>query len=87
MAGDAETKFLNLFLVPKPEFGNDKNEKNKDFDCVEMKNAIQAQLRKENEGLTDEEIARRREWLEKTDVTLAKWWRTLPTPNFPASRA
>ncbi|HEY4759854.1 MAG TPA: hypothetical protein VIH42_04670 [Thermoguttaceae bacterium] len=52
--------------------------KNKQFDCVEMKNAIQAQLRKEHEGLTDEEIARRRrEWLETSDDPLAKWWRSI----------
>jgi hypothetical protein len=51
---------------------------NKNFDCVEMKNAIQAKIRKENEGLSDEEIARRRhEWLEKSDDPLAQWWRSL----------
>jgi hypothetical protein len=60
---------------------------NKSFDCVEMKNAIQAQLRKENEGLTDEEIARRRrEWLEKSDDPLAKWWRSIPAPQRSAPR-
>jgi hypothetical protein len=52
--------------------------KNKEFDCVEMKNAIQAKIRKENEGLSDEEIARRRrEWLETSDDPLAQWWRSL----------
>jgi hypothetical protein len=46
-----------------------------------MKNSIQAQLRKENEGLTDEEIARRRrEWLETSEDPLAKWWRSISSP-------
>jgi hypothetical protein len=53
--------------------------KNKDFDCVEMKNELQARLAKKYEGLSDEEIARRRkEWLEKSDDPLAKWWRSIP---------
>jgi hypothetical protein len=61
--------------------------KNKEFDCVEMKNAIQAQLRKENEGLTDEEIARRRrEWLETSDDPLAKWWRSIPSSTTSSSK-
>ncbi|RJP34948.1 MAG: hypothetical protein C4527_01375 [Candidatus Omnitrophota bacterium] len=30
--------------------------KRKTFDCVQMKNDIQTQLRKEHEGMTDEEI-------------------------------
>ena len=30
--------------------------KRKTFDCVQMKHDIQAQLRKEHEGMTDEEI-------------------------------
>jgi len=55
--------------------------KNKKFDCVQMKNALQACMAKENEGLSDEEIARRRrEWLEKFDDPLAKWWRSIPSP-------
>ena len=50
----------------------------KSFDCVEMKNAIQAQLRKEYEGLDEKEIARRRrEWLETSDTEVAKWWRSI----------
>jgi hypothetical protein len=45
--------------------------KPKSFDCVEMKNAIQAQLRKQREGLSDEEIdRRRRHWLETSDDVL-----------------
>ncbi len=34
--------------------------KNKDFDCVEMKNQIQADLLREYEGLSEEEIQKRR---------------------------
>ena len=52
----------------------------KSFDCVEMKNAIQAQLRKEYEGLDDAEILRRRrQWLETSDSAVAKWWRSAQT--------
>jgi hypothetical protein len=52
--------------------------KDKQFDCVEMKNAIQTQLRKEHEGLSDEQIIRRRrEWLQTSDDPLAKWWRAI----------
>jgi hypothetical protein len=50
----------------------------KSFDCVEMKNGIQALLRKEHEGLSDEEIERRRRaWLETSDDRLARWWRSI----------
>jgi hypothetical protein len=50
----------------------------KAFDAMEMKNRIQAQLRKEHEGLTDEEIERhRRVWLETSDDPAAKWWRSV----------
>lgn len=59
--------------------------KTKSFDCVEMKNAIQAQLRKEHEGLSDEEIERRRRaWLETSDDRLAKWWRSHQTAKQPS---
>ncbi len=52
--------------------------KKKSFDCVEMKNAIQERLRKESEGLDEEEIARRRQqWLATSDSTPAKWWRAV----------
>ena len=62
--------------------------KNKSFDCVQMKNELQARMAKKYEGLSDEEIARRRrrEWLENSDDPLAKWWRTLRAPNSPVSR-
>lgn len=53
--------------------------KNKTFDCVQMKNELQASLAKKYEGLSDQEIARRRkEWLETSDNPLAKWWRSIP---------
>jgi hypothetical protein len=51
--------------------------KRKSFDCVEMKNAIHAQLRKEHQGLDEAEISRRRRhWLETSDSSVAKWWRS-----------
>ena len=55
----------------------------KTFDCVEMKNEIQAKLAKEHEGLSDEEIRRRRQqWLETSDDPLARWWCSIPqTPK------
>jgi len=52
--------------------------KNKTFDCVEMKNTIQAKLQKEYEGLTPEEVRkRRRAKLEASDDPLARKWRRL----------
>ncbi|MGA2796881.1 MAG: hypothetical protein ABSE63_04830 [Thermoguttaceae bacterium] len=61
--------------------------KNKSFDCVQMKNELQARMAKKYEGLSDEEIARRRrEWLDNSDDPLAKWWRSLPAPKSSASK-
>jgi hypothetical protein len=52
--------------------------KPKPFDAVAMRNRIQAQLRKEHEGLSDEEIERRRRaWLDTSDDPAAKWWRSI----------
>lgn len=60
--------------------------KPKSFDCVEMKRAIYAQLQKEHEGLDDAEIARRREeWLQESDSTVAKWWRSAGAAKQEAS--
>jgi len=51
---------------------------NKDFDCVEMKNAAQAALSREFEGLTDEQQrARITEELESSDDIIARKWRRL----------
>ena len=56
----------------------------KSFDCVAMKNAIQAKLRQKQEGLTDEEVLRRRrEWLDTSDDPVARWWRSLPAAPLP----
>lgn len=50
----------------------------KTFDCVQMKDEIQARLRAEWQGLTEQEIrARVREHLETSDSTVAKWWRAI----------
>ncbi len=52
--------------------------KTKVFDCVEMKNRIQAEISMENEGLTDAEIAeRRRVLLETSEDPVARKWRKL----------
>jgi len=52
--------------------------KHKTFDCVEMKNTIQARLQKEYEGLTPEEVRqRRRAKVEASDDPLARKWRRL----------
>jgi len=52
--------------------------KHKSFDCLEMKNSIQAQLREEHVGLSVEEIEnRRRIWLESSEDPIAKWWRSV----------
>ena len=48
----------------------------KTFDCVKMKNAIQAKQRREWKGLPDEEVRRRvKERLDASDDPLARKWR------------
>jgi len=50
----------------------------KTFDCVAMKNEIQARLRAEREGMSDEEVrelVRRR--LETSDSPVAQLWRQI----------
>jgi hypothetical protein len=50
----------------------------KTFDCVEMKNAIQARRRQEYEGLTDDEIRRRiQDKLSTSDDIVARKWRRI----------
>jgi hypothetical protein len=52
--------------------------KEKAFDCVAVKNQIQARHRAEWEGLTDEEIRRRvRERLGESNDPVARKWRQL----------
>lgn len=52
--------------------------KAKTFDCVEMKNRIQAELIAEEARLgADEMERRRREWLETSSDPLAVWWRLM----------
>jgi hypothetical protein len=52
--------------------------KQKSFDCVATKNAIQDKLQKESAGLPQDEIeSRRRQWLRTSDNAAAKWWRDL----------
>ena len=53
--------------------------KNKSFDCVEMKNAIQAELRKQDAGLSPDQIREKRQKeLATSDNIVAKKWRRLP---------
>ncbi|MDZ4860148.1 MAG: hypothetical protein SGI88_14310 [Candidatus Hydrogenedentes bacterium] len=50
----------------------------KDFDCVEMKNRIQAEMLKEFNGITDEEIRQRiNDMLETSDSLVARKWREI----------
>jgi sRNA-binding protein len=50
----------------------------KTFDCVAMKNAVQAKLRKEMAGMTDEEQrAYIRRKLQTSDSPVARLWREL----------
>jgi len=52
--------------------------KNKEFDCVEMKNSIQAQLLKEWEGMSDEEIEAQIDQKLRTSTSpVAKLWRSI----------
>ena len=54
--------------------------KDKPFDCIAMKDEIQARLAKEWEGLTDDQIRDRiRHNLETSDDMLARWWRKMGT--------
>ncbi len=54
--------------------------KTKTFDCVEMKNRLQAELREQEQRLGPEEIRRRRQhWLATGEDGLARWWRTIPS--------
>jgi len=51
---------------------------NAKFDCVEMKNRIQAKMLEEEQRLGAGEMRRRRqEWLAQGADPLARWWRTL----------
>jgi len=48
----------------------------KDFDCVELKDRIQAQIREEYRGLTDEQRRERiRTALETSDDPVSRKWR------------
>lgn len=50
----------------------------KSFDCVDLKNQIQAQLYEERKSLGDVEMQKRyREWLENSEDPLASWWRSI----------
>ena len=52
--------------------------KAKAFDCVRMKDEIQARLLREHKGLTDEQVRRRRaRKLATSESPIAKLWREL----------
>jgi len=56
------------------------------IDAVELKNRIQAEIRKEQEGLSDEEVRKRRaERLATSDSPIAKWWRRITAAEGAAS--
>lgn len=52
--------------------------KTKTFDCIAMKDRIQAELLREWEGLSDAEIRIRIQHdLETSDTPVARWWRRI----------
>jgi hypothetical protein len=54
----------------------------KTFDCVQMKDEIQAGLRAEWQGLTEEEIRDKvQKHLATSDSDVAKWWRSIETQD------
>jgi len=56
----------------------------KSFDCVEMKNRLQVELREREALLGPEEVRRRRrQWLATGDDDLARWWRSLAPVRKP----
>ena len=58
-----------------------------EFDCVEMKNRIQAELLNENEGLTAEEERRKRlHKLATADSPAARLWQAACKRQTTASR-
>lgn len=58
----------------------------KTFDCVEMKNRIQAKKREDEQRLGVAETRRRgEEWLARGDDPLARWWRTLAASKLVGS--
>ncbi len=58
----------------------------KSFDCVEMKNRLQAEML-ESEALLGPEEARRKrqQWLATGDDELAKWWRSVMAATKPGA--
>ncbi len=63
--------------------------KQKQFDCVQMKNAIQARRRQEYAGLTDEQVRERiAQRLADSDDIVARKWRKITNreTNQTASR-
>ncbi len=60
--------------------------KSKAFDCVEMKNRIQAKHRKEWAGLTDQEVRRLiQEELSNGDDVVSRKWRRLKARELTSS--
>lgn len=62
--------------------------KAKEFDCVRMKDEIQARLMREYKGLTDEQIRRRRaRKLATSKSPIAQLWRKLQARDEKAPKA
>jgi hypothetical protein len=61
--------------------------KKKSFDCVEMKNRIQAKLQREEAKYGKEEAARRRRARVLADPILSRFFRDQPATSVPALRA
>ena len=56
----------------------------KAFDCVEMKNRLQADLRNQEQCLGAEGVRKqRRQWLATGEDSLARWWRSISAQTHP----
>lgn len=52
--------------------------KTRAFDCIKMKDAIQAKMLKEEAAIGKNVAEKRRKiWLEKSNDELARWWRSV----------
>jgi hypothetical protein len=61
--------------------------KTKTFDCVAMKDRVQAELLEEQARMGESEMLRRhREWLQTSDAPLARWWRSVEVARTPSGQ-
>jgi hypothetical protein len=61
---------------------------NKEFDCVEMKNAIQRRLQRRRRDMSTEEyIADVNKAIERSDSPAAEWWKRHQKPQIKSGAA